>query len=83
MSLLAEFIRYVYEQNYMVFLPSPNNVYAVNKEVVFSPGRSAFVHLRDLQVTDLHWSVRGHKPYPQERLRPLQITREQNSEAGL
>ena len=76
MPLLAEFIRYVYEQNYMVFLPNPHNVYAVNKEVVFKPGRSAFVYLRDLQVTDQHWSLRGEQPYPAERLKPLRISRE-------
>ncbi len=74
--LLAEFIRYVYERNYMVFLPNPNNVYAVNKEVSFQPGRSAFVYLRDLEVTDLHWSLRGGAPYPPERKSPLQISRE-------
>jgi ABC-type transport system substrate-binding protein len=73
--LLADFIRYVYERNYMVFLPNPNNVYAVNKEVVFNPGRSAFVYLRDLQVTDHHWSLRGDTPYPAERKKPLGITR--------
>jgi len=74
--LLAEFIRYVYEHNYMVFLPNPNNVYAVNKEVVFNPGRSAFVYLRDLQVTDQHWSVRGNRSYPKERRKPLRINRQ-------
>ncbi len=74
--LLAEFIRYVYEHNYMVFLPNPNNVYAVNKEVVFNPGRSAFVFLRDLQVTDQHWSLRGNISYPKERQIPLQINRQ-------
>jgi len=74
--LLAEFIRYVYENNYMVFLPNPNNVYAVNKEVVFKPERSAFVYLRDLQVTDQHWSLRGKLPYPEERRKPLRISRE-------
>ncbi|MGB5620925.1 MAG: ABC transporter substrate-binding protein [Gammaproteobacteria bacterium] len=79
--LLAEFIRYVYERNYMVFLPNPNNVYAVNKEVSFQPGRSAFVYLRDLEVTDLHWSQRGGAPYPTERMRPLQVSREYIGEA--
>lgn len=73
--LLAEFIRYVYERNYMVFLPTPHSVYAVNKEVVYRPGRSAFVYLRDLQVTDEHWSVRGDRPYPEERTRPVRTTR--------
>jgi peptide/nickel transport system substrate-binding protein len=80
--LLAEFIRYVYEQNYMVFLPNPHNVYAVNKEVVFEPGRSAFVYLRDLQVTDQHWSMRGGQPYPAERVRPLRISRQHIEESS-
>lgn len=79
--LLAEFIRYVYERNYMVFLPNPNNVYAVNKEVSFQPGRSAFVYLRDLEVTDLHWSLRDGAPYPPERTKPLQVSRENIGEA--
>ena len=72
-TLIAEFIRHIYENNYMVFLPSPNNVYAVNKEVVFNPGRSAFLYLRDLQVTDKHWSLRGDQPYPEQRKRPVRI----------
>jgi peptide/nickel transport system substrate-binding protein len=80
--LLAEFIRHVYEHNYMVFLPNPNNVYAVNKEVVFTPGRSAFVYLRDLQVTDQHWSLRGDQPYPAERQRPLRIIRQYIEESS-
>jgi peptide/nickel transport system substrate-binding protein len=80
--LLAEFIRYVYEHNYMVFLPNPNNVYAVNKEVVFTPGRSAFVYLRDLQVTDQHWSLRGNQPYPATRQRPLRIIRQYIEESS-
>ncbi len=79
--LLAEFIRYVYEQNYMVFLPNPHNVYAVNKEVVFEPGRSAFVYLRDLQVTDQHWSLRGPQPYPAERRGALRISRARTQES--
>lgn len=72
---IAKFIKHLYERNLMVFLPTPNSVYAVNKEVVFTPGRSAFVYLRDIEVTNLHWSLRGDKPLPQERLRPLQIKR--------
>lgn len=71
--LIADFVRHIYENNYMVFLPSPNNVYAVNKEVVFNPGRSAFVYLRDLQVTDQHWSLRGDADYPPQRQRPVRI----------
>ena len=72
-SLIAEFIRHIYENNYMVFLPSPNNVYVVNKEVLFNPGSSAFVYLRELQVTDHHWSVRGSAKYPTQRQQPVRI----------
>ena len=74
--LIAELIRYIYENNYMVFLPSPNNVYAVNKEVVFTPGHSAFVYLRDIEVTGQHWSVRNKQPYPEERKQAVQISRQ-------
>ncbi len=66
----------------MVFLPNPNNVYAVNKEVVFNPGRSAFVYLRDLQVTDQHWSLRGNHAYPAERQKPLRINRQYIEESS-
>ncbi|MFT5087091.1 MAG: ABC-type transport system substrate-binding protein [Candidatus Latescibacterota bacterium] len=73
--LLADFISHVYQHNYMVFLPNPNNIYAVNKEVVFDPGRSAFIYLRDLQVTDMHWSMRDGASYPAERQKSLHINR--------
>ncbi|MEH6636692.1 MAG: ABC transporter substrate-binding protein [Halioglobus sp.] len=81
--LIAELIRYIYENNYMVFLPSPNNVYAVNKEVVFNPGRSAFVYLRDLEVTDKHWSVRTSQAYPMQRKQPLKVNRQRLQEPSL
>lgn len=81
--LIADLIRYVYEKNYMVFLPSPNNVYAVNKEVVFNPGNSAFLYLRDVQVTDQHWSLRGDRGYAAERKRPLRVNRQNFREASL
>lgn len=80
---VASLIKYVYENNYMLFLPSPNNVYAVNKEVVFHPRTSAFIALWELEVTDLHWSVRGNKEYPQSHKRPHEITREFFKKAGI
>ena len=73
--LLSSFIKHVYTHNYMLFLPSPNAVYAVNKEVVFHPRTSAFVPLWELEVTDLHWSVRGEQPYPEHHMQPYRIIR--------
>ena len=73
--LVASFIRYVYKKNYMVFLPTPHNIYACNKEVVYNPRRSAFIPLWELEVTDLHWSIRDDVDYPNELKRPYKTTR--------
>jgi hypothetical protein len=76
---LARYIKYLNENNFMVFLPTPNNVYAVNKEVLFSPGPSAFVSLRDLQVTGDHWSLRGDTVAPKKD-NTARITRQNSQE---
>ena len=81
--LIADLMRYIYENNYMVFLPSPNNVYAVNKEVVFTPGHSAFVYLRDIEVTEQHWSVREDLSYPDQKKQPVLINRQRLQESNL
>ena len=73
---VSNFIKYVYKNNYMLFLPNPNSVYAVNKEVTFHPRPSAFVPLWEIEVSDLHWSVRGDKEYPQSLKKPHKILRE-------
>lgn len=63
-----------YEEAYMLFVPTPNKVYAVNKEVVFQPYKMACIPLWKLQVTDQHWSLR-QGPYPTELTKPVQIIR--------
>jgi ABC-type transport system substrate-binding protein len=73
--LISSFIKYVYQNNYMLFLPSPNSAFAVNKEVVFHPRTSSFMPLWELEVTDLHWSVRGRKKYPENQKKPYQVIR--------
>jgi len=55
----------------------------VNKEVVFNPGRSAFVYLRELEVTDKHWSVRTSQAYPVQRKQPLKVNRQRLQEPSL
>jgi ABC-type transport system substrate-binding protein len=78
--MISELIRTSYEHNYMLFLPTPNNVYAVNKELVFNPGRAAFVYLNELEVTNKHWSIRKRLNNLKGRQKPLAINRRNFSE---
>ena len=69
-------IRRGYDQGYMLFVPTPNKVFAVNKEVVFRPYRMACMPLWKIEVTNDHWSLRpSQQPYPQSLRRPVEITR--------
>jgi peptide/nickel transport system substrate-binding protein len=63
-----------YDEAYMLFVPTPNKVFAVNKEVIFQPYRMACIPLWKIQVTDQHWSLR-QGPYPTELTKPVQIAR--------
>lgn len=67
-------MRRAYEEGYMLFVPTPNKVLAVNKEVVFHPYKMACFPLWKIQVTDQHWSVRWG-PYPEKLKHPVEITR--------
>ena len=71
--LLKSIIEYVYEQSYMLFLPSPNKVLALNKEVYYRPRPSAFIPLWEIEVSDNHWSVRRGE-YPEALKAPVAIT---------
>ena len=57
-----------YEKAYMLSLPSPNFLLALNKEVSFSPSSVALLRLWDAKITPYHWSIRGSKKLPEERL---------------
>ena len=63
-----------YDESYMLFVPTPNKVFAVNKEVIFQPYKMACIPLWKIQVTDQHWSVRAGS-YPTELKRPVEIKR--------
>ena len=71
--LLKTIIDHVYHQSYMIFLPSPNKVLALNKEVYYQPRLSAFIPLWEIEVSDNHWSVRKGD-YPAELKAPVEIT---------
>jgi peptide/nickel transport system substrate-binding protein len=63
-----------YDEAYMLFVPTPNKVFAVNKEVVFQPYKMACIPLWKIQVTNQHWSLRQGS-YPTELTKPVQIAR--------
>ena len=63
-----------YEEAYMLFVPTPNKVFAVNKEVVFKPYKMACIPLWTIQVTDQHWSLRTG-PYPENLKQPVRFLR--------
>ena len=51
--------QYLYDRAYAVYIYSPLNLYAVNKEVKFVPQKSLFLRLKETSVTNNHWSVRS------------------------
>lgn len=77
-DICEKIMRRAYDQGYMLFVPTPNKVFAVNKEVVFHPYRMACMPLWRIEVTEQHWSVRASKaPYPPSLRTPVEITRVQ------
>lgn len=77
-GICEKIMRRAYDQAYMLFVPTPNKVFAVNKEVVFHPYRMACIPLWKIEVTDQHWSVRDETtPYPLSLREPVEITRVQ------
>ncbi|MCR1810980.1 ABC transporter substrate-binding protein [Sulfurospirillum sp. hDNRA2] len=59
------------EEAYMLFVPIPNAVFAMNKELVFEPLGIGMQPFWKAKITDRHWSVRGDKAYPEELQKPL------------
>ncbi len=69
-SVCEKIMRRAYEESYMLFVPTPKKVFAVNKEVVFRPYKMACIPLWKIQVTDQHWSLRKG-PYAEALKRPV------------
>ena len=59
------------EEAYMLFVPTPNAVFAMNKELVFEPLGIGMQPFWKAKITDQHWSIRGDKPYPKELQIPI------------
>ena len=69
-SVCEKIMRRAYEESYMLFVPTPKKVFAVNKEVVFRPYKMACIPLWKIRVTDQHWSLRKG-PYAEALKRPV------------
>ncbi|MGB7343974.1 MAG: ABC transporter substrate-binding protein [Pirellulaceae bacterium] len=75
-GVCEQIMRRAYDEAYMLFVPTPNKVFAVNKEVAFGPYKMACIPLWKLEVTDQHWSVRGKgRVYPEALHQPVEVTR--------
>lgn len=69
-ELLKSIIMYIQEKSYMLNLPSPNIVMALNKEVFFEPSSSVILPIWNAKITPYHWSIRKGK-YPKQRQNPI------------
>ena len=71
-SALCEKIRKrAKEEAYMLFVPTPHNVFAMNKELVFEPLGIGMQPFWKAKITDQHWSIRGDVPYPKALHTPI------------
>ena len=57
-AVCEKIMRHVYDNGYMLFVPAPNKVLAVNKGVDYKPYKMASMPLWEIEVTSDHWSVR-------------------------
>lgn len=74
-AIVKKMVQRVYDQAYMLFVPSPNIVLAVNKEIFYEPSSVLLMPLWKAKLTRYHWSIRDNTPYPQERQQPMRPLR--------
>lgn len=81
-SLICERIRErAREEAYMLYIPIPNVVFAMNKELVFDPLGIAMQPFWKANITSEHWSVRENRSYPkplEQPILPQKIEHEKN-----
>jgi len=70
-EIVTKIVKRAYEKAYMLFVPSPNIVLAVNKEVHYEPSSVLLMPLWKAKLTKYHWSIRGNAAYPKEREAPM------------
>ena len=57
-AVCGKIMHHVYDNAYMLFVPAPNQVLAVNKNVNYKPYKMACMPLWDIMVNSNHWSVK-------------------------
>ncbi len=70
LKITKKIIHHVYNKAYMLAVPSPNIVLAVNKEVDYVPSAVLLMPLWKTRLTPYHWSIRAGK-YPKKRQLPI------------
>ena len=70
-EVVSKIVKRAYEKAYMLFVPSPNIVLAVNKEVRYEPSSVLMMPLWKAKLTKYHWSIRNNAQYPKEREAPM------------
>jgi ABC-type transport system substrate-binding protein len=66
-SSVNDILEYTYQKAYMLSVPSPNILLALNKEVLFLPSSVAILRLWEAKLTPYHWSIRKNKKLPKGR----------------
>lgn len=77
-DIVEKITRRSYEQAYMLFVPSPNLLLAVNKEIYYEPASVLLMPLWKAKLTRFHWSIRGNEAYPKDRERSMKPVRYYN-----
>jgi len=55
---VRQLVQYLYDRARNLFIYTPLDLYAVNKDVDFVPQKLRYLHLKETSVTDNHWSIR-------------------------
>lgn len=69
-KMVGKITKRAYDEAYMLFVPSPNIVLAVNKEVDYTPSKVLLMPLWKAKLTPFHWSLREGE-YPEKRKIPI------------
>ncbi|KHG32823.1 MAG: hypothetical protein OA34_13250, partial [Sulfurospirillum sp. MES] len=69
-EIVSKIVHRAYEKAYMLAVPAPNIVLAVNKEVSYEPSSVLLMPLWKAKITKYHRSI-ATSTYPKEREAPL------------